>query len=196
MRTRRINWDEVSALSGGSISMNEAARRLGIHPSSCWYITQHLGLQWARPRRRWTSDDTTLLRELATTGCAKTEAARRLGRSYESLRKYQAVLGIRFKNGKPRSVDWGRAKELAESGIWLGEASRILGVHHSTCLYISRKMGFRWPKCPEGIYRGPNRTYRPRAVPAKKTVVNKNPERERIKSERIERMMQLARRVA
>ena len=51
--------------------------------------------------------------------------------------------------GKFDPERWERAKELAEQGCWLSEAARILKIHHTTALYISRQMGFKWPPCPE-----------------------------------------------
>jgi len=89
--------------------------------------------------------------------------------------------------GKFDPTRWQRAKELAEQGCWLAEAARRLKVHHATCLYISRKMGFTWGKCPQN--RGQERcqfkmTKKP--VVSDKLPVSNEP------VERVERMMRLA----
>jgi hypothetical protein len=54
-----------------------------------------------------------------------------------------------MKKGRGNREIWPKAQELAEQGCWLSEAARILKVHHTTTLYISRQMGFKWPRCPE-----------------------------------------------
>jgi hypothetical protein len=53
-----------------------------------------------------------------------------------------------MRTGKFDAERWERARELAGQGCWLSEGARILKIHHTTALYISRKMGFKWGKCP------------------------------------------------
>jgi len=70
--------------------------------------------------------------------------------------------------GKFDPERWERAKELAEQGCWLSEAARILKIHHTTAIYISRQMGFKWPPCPERYARfKPGRKYYSKKPPIK-----------------------------
>ena len=39
---------------------------------------------------------------------------------------------------------WLKAKELADKGYSVTEAAREIGIHHTTAIYISRRMGFKW----------------------------------------------------
>lgn len=104
----------------------------------------------ARPAKyEWTAAEIETLKSLASMGCTRREAAGRMGRTFASVRNAAPARGVRFAKytkGRPHQADWERAKQLAESGWWLSEGARKLGIHHTTALYISRQMGFRWPK--------------------------------------------------
>jgi hypothetical protein len=54
-----------------------------------------------------------------------------------------------MRKGKFQPERWQRAKSLAEQGIYLKEACRRIGIHHATGIYISRQMGFTWPRVTE-----------------------------------------------
>ena len=55
-----------------------------------------------------------------------------------------------MRRGKFQPERWRRAQELAEQGVYLTEATRQIGIHWSTGIYISRRMGFKWPRrCAE-----------------------------------------------
>jgi hypothetical protein len=97
------------------------------------------------------------------------------------------------RRSKENPLDWQRAKELAERGCWESEAARIMGIHHTTALYIARKMGFEWAPSPRrsgfcGEEFRRLRRKKPVSInrPLPKTVGG---------SERIERMLDLARRL-
>ena len=49
-----------------------------------------------------------------------------------------------MRRGKFSFERWQKARELAEQGYTVTAAARILGIHHSTAIYISRRMGFKW----------------------------------------------------
>lgn len=53
---------------------------------------------------------------------------------------------------RERCGSWDKCKELAEAGVYAAKAARIMGIHHTTALYISRQMGFKWPKAPRGSW--------------------------------------------
>jgi hypothetical protein len=50
--------------------------------------------------------------------------------------------------GRGNKERWEQARALASQGCWMSEAARILRIHHTTALYISRQMGFKWAPCP------------------------------------------------
>lgn len=52
---------------------------------------------------------------------------------------------------------WKRVKELAEQGYSISETARELGIHHTTAIYIGRKMGFQW-KTDQRVSRRPTET--------------------------------------
>ena len=91
--------------------------------------------------------------------------------------------------GKFDPERWERAKELAEQGCWLSEAARILKIHHTTAIYISRQMEFKWPPCPERYARfKPGRKYCSKKAPIKFDVMQVSEE----SMEYVERLMRLA----
>ncbi len=97
----------------------------------------------------------------------------------------------------PRKIDWDEARRVAESGMWLSRAAIKLKVHHTTLMYIARKKGFRWPMSPKHVKMlEPKETklQLPRAMRPKP------PRREIslpqcVRDPRIERLMELARKV-
>jgi len=49
-----------------------------------------------------------------------------------------------MRRGKFNPERWLRAQELASQGYTVTRAAQMLGIHHATAIYISRRMGFRW----------------------------------------------------
>lgn len=93
-----------------------------------------------------------------------------------------------MRTGKFDRERWYRAKELAEQGCWLSEAARILKIHHTTALYISRMMGFKWAPCPARYAH-----FKPYKYVGKKTVRNeKGLPISNESAEHVERLMRLA----
>lgn len=103
-----------------------------------------------------------------------------------------------MKRGRGNRETWPRAKELADQGCWLTEAARILKIHHTTAIYISRQMGFKWGQCPPRRPEHKPESFAP--IKFRNVWKAKPVEREWIVSDeavdRIERMMALAGRVA
>ena len=92
-----------------------------------------------------------------------------------------------MRRGKFDPERWNRAKELAEQGCWLSEAARIMRIHHTTALYIARKMGFKWPPCPARYsHFKPYKFATPKKPVAKQEQVSNEP------AEYVERLMRLA----
>jgi len=50
-----------------------------------------------------------------------------------------------MRRGKFNPERWTRAQELASQGYTVTRAAQMLGIHHATAIYISRRMGFKWP---------------------------------------------------
>ena len=138
--------------------------------------------------RRWTAEDDLAVRQLAGEGNTMRYAAQRIGSSFNSLKNRALRLGIRFNphDRRPRRVDWKEAERLAAAGIYLAEASRHLGIHHTTALNISRIMGFTWPKA-QSVCR--------RKAEVERRRVRTGPEPSSESSRRIERMLQLSSRL-
>lgn len=91
------------------------------------------------------------------------------------------------------NILWDAAEKLAKEGVYMSEASRKLGVHHTTAMYIARKRGFKWPAPPEDRACWGSvevRRFVPRSEPVPQGDFSRPP------SERIERMLDLARRCA
>jgi hypothetical protein len=92
-----------------------------------------------------------------------------------------------------RKCDWERARQLAEQGVWMSHAAKLLGIHHTTALYIGRQMGFRWGKCPWPTK--PQVESLPRRKPIKKPVQSEMPAHVH-DVRRVEWLMRLAERCA
>ena len=132
----------------------------------------------------WTASQDSQLREMAEGGMTRMVIARHLDLSLRQIKRRGKRLGILFKGKHPRKVDWRRAKELAEGSVWMSEASRIMGTHPTTLLYIGRQMGFKWPAPP---------VKRPKLAPGwRKPVIWRDKPEDLAK---VERMMCLAERL-
>lgn len=105
---------------------------------------------------RWTAEDIAQLRQLAADGYTRKRAADKMGRPHGSyIGNVANRNGFQFMDrghGRPIRVDWNHAKQLAEQGYFASKAARKLGVHHTTMLYIARKLGFKWPAPPVVYY--------------------------------------------
>lgn len=129
----------------------------------------------------WTEEHTRLLAEMAPTGAGLTEISRAVGYSINAVRRRARLAGITVmprvvRGGTPRVADWDRAKQLAASGVHEAAAARVLGIHHTTAMYIARKSGFTWPKPQEGSA-APRRLHRKKpAQPKPLAVSDESPE--------------------
>jgi transposase-like protein len=138
----------------------------------------------------WTEERLDALRRFILAGHTRAEAAREFEISPQCASRGAMRLCMEFRRGhagrlRYRCSAWEKAKQLADAGIWLSEAARQLGVHHSTAWYISRKMGFQWPRKPLHVKRTTKRLRKPGLAKTRYSAVTLS---------RIERMMKLAER--
>lgn len=66
--------------------------------------------------------------------------------------------GVRCAEGNHTGELWQRARELADHGCTVTQGARILGIHHTTAIYIARRMGFEWANANKGRSAGKQET--------------------------------------
>jgi hypothetical protein len=186
-RNKYTKWtpdrlEKLRHLAAG-MSIRDIAVEFSTTPCSIWAICKEKKIPCGRRYLAWSQERCETVRAMATGGYTKNEAANRIGCSIAAVKRAAYRLGVRFKGkgGAPRRIDWEKVQELAASGVWIAQACRLLQMHHSAAIYISKQMGFKWPLPPK---------QRPRLLPSQRIVRRDRKEDSAV----VDRMMVLAER--